>query len=111
MHQRILLSTFMPGFMHQMPNRETHVDYCKLQEEPSPRGPFLHEVVPLCCETCGLKDLKALESKSLELSAEGERGKEEYWNGYHTSTPPKLIVACRNPEFIAEQAARKKKKR
>ncbi|XP_052107417.1 uncharacterized protein LOC127739666 [Arachis duranensis] len=98
--------------VHQMPNRETHVDYCKLQEEPSPRGPSLHEVVPLCCETCGLKDLKALESKSLELSADGEGGKEEYWNsGYHTSTPPKLIVACRNPEFIAEQAARKKKKR
>ncbi|KAL1307866.1 hypothetical protein AAHE18_17G064500 [Arachis hypogaea] len=53
--------------VHQMPNRETHVDYCKVQEKPSPRGPFLHEVVPLCCETCGLKDLKALESKSLEL--------------------------------------------
>ncbi|KAL4299038.1 hypothetical protein S83_057804 [Arachis hypogaea] len=97
--------------VHQMPNRETHVDYCKVQEKPSPRGPFLHEVVPLCCETCGLKDLKALESKSLELSAEGEGGKEEYWNGYHTSTPPKLIVARRNPEFIAKQAAGRKKKR
>ncbi|XLT64888.1 hypothetical protein HN873_021327 [Arachis hypogaea] len=97
--------------MHQMPNRETHVDYCKLYEEPPQPG--LHasqEVIPLCCETCGLKDLKALESKSLELSAEGEGGEEEYWNGYHTSTPPKIIVARRDPEVIAKHAARRKKK-
>ncbi|XP_020982888.1 uncharacterized protein LOC107496662 isoform X2 [Arachis duranensis] len=98
--------------VHQMPNRETHVDYCKLYEGPPQPG--LHasqEVIPLCCETCGLKDLKALESKSLELSAEGEGGKEEYWNGYHTSTPPKIMVARRrNPEVIAEQAVKRKKK-
>ncbi|QHN91245.1 uncharacterized protein DS421_17g573200 [Arachis hypogaea] len=99
--------------MHQMPNRETHVDYCKLYEGPPQPGlHFSQEVIPLCCETCGLKDLKALESKSMELSAEGEGRKEEYWNGYHTSTPPKIMVARRrNPEVLAEQVARRKRKR
>ncbi|RYR08913.1 hypothetical protein Ahy_B05g076787 [Arachis hypogaea] len=44
-------------------------------------------------------------------SAEGEGGKEEYWNGYHSSTPPKIIVARRkNPEILAEQAAKRKRK-
>ncbi|XP_057723396.1 uncharacterized protein LOC130939300 [Arachis stenosperma] len=98
--------------MHQMPNRETHVDYCKLYEEPPECGTLITQVIPLCCETCGLKDLKALETKSMELSAEGEGEKEEYWNGYHTSTPPKIMVARRrNPEVIAEQATRRKRKR
>ncbi|XLU22311.1 hypothetical protein S245_058377, partial [Arachis hypogaea] len=98
--------------MHQMPNRETHVDYCKLYEGPPQPGlHFSQEVIPLCCETCGLKDLKALDSKSMELSAEGEGRKEEYWNGYHTSTPPKIMVARRrNPEVLAEQVARRKRK-
>ncbi|QHN91235.1 uncharacterized protein DS421_17g573130 [Arachis hypogaea] len=98
--------------MHQMPNRETHVDYCKLYEgPPQPGFQASQEVIPLCCETCGLKDLEALESKSLELSAEGEGRKEEYWNGYHTGTPPKIIVARRDPEVIARHAKLRKKKR
>ncbi|MED6110526.1 hypothetical protein PIB30_043779 [Stylosanthes scabra] len=79
--------------IHQKPNRDTHVDYCKLYEEPPKKGTFITEVIRLCCETCGLKDLKALESKSLELSAKGEEGaggKEDYWDGYYPSGPPEV---------------------
>ncbi|MED6155321.1 hypothetical protein PIB30_004340 [Stylosanthes scabra] len=100
--------------IHQKPNRETHVDYCKLYEEPPEKGTFITEVIPLCCETCGLKDLKALESKSLELSAKGEERagvKEDYWDGYYENGPPKVYWAKRKPRFVGDQGDRKKRRR
>ncbi|MED6133640.1 hypothetical protein PIB30_030035 [Stylosanthes scabra] len=56
------------AFVHQKPNRDTHVSYCEPHPDPPKSGgPSVAKIVPLRCDVCGLNGAEEIKARSKEL--------------------------------------------